>query len=200
MKSIGHFPLLMTSCLRDVWRNFGSSLFLRNPRRFLIRTCQVSIEVPSPPQVSIETELTNKNSLLALFSQNWMLPYCTFLLSISCSVFMFEQICNLTCFSCLIFKILYRFCLNRMLTGTFFCKNPHFLEVYEWFVSIHLVCLCVSTALYCKWVYALFTRNRSLVVRQRSPGSQEIKATCAFSVSVLLSKWMGMGKDIRIGP
>lgn len=41
----------------------------RNPHSFLIRACQVSIkEVPSPPRVSIEIGLTNKNSLAALFA------------------------------------------------------------------------------------------------------------------------------------
>lgn len=46
----------------------------RNPHWFLIRTCQVSIkEVPSPPLVSIEIRLTNKNSLAALFAQSGLL-------------------------------------------------------------------------------------------------------------------------------
>lgn len=39
----------------------------RNPHCSLIRTCQVSIkELPSPPRVSIEIRLTNKNSLAAV--------------------------------------------------------------------------------------------------------------------------------------
>lgn len=49
----------------------------KNPRRFLIRACQVSIkEVPSPPRVSIEIGLTNKNSLAALFAQSGTLLCC----------------------------------------------------------------------------------------------------------------------------
>lgn len=49
----------------------------RNPHWFLIRTCQVSIkEVPSPPLVSIEIRLTNKNSLAAVFAQSGLLLCC----------------------------------------------------------------------------------------------------------------------------
>lgn len=52
----------------------------RNPHRFLIRICQVSIKkVPSPPQVSIEIELTNKNSLAFLLTWRGKLLYFTFL-------------------------------------------------------------------------------------------------------------------------
>lgn len=42
----------------------------RNPSRFLIKTCQVSMKKPpSPPHVSIGIELTNKNRLALLFTQ-----------------------------------------------------------------------------------------------------------------------------------
>lgn len=64
--------LMLQPCLASFWE--FSSRRCRNPHWFLIRTCQVSIkEVPSPPLVSIEIRLTNKNSLAALFAQSGLL-------------------------------------------------------------------------------------------------------------------------------
>lgn len=86
MKSMGHFSLRWWPHASEMPGVIVGALSFRqrNPYRFLIRACQVSIkEVPSPPQVSIEIELTNKNSLAALFTQSGMLLYCIFLRSIS---------------------------------------------------------------------------------------------------------------------
>lgn len=106
----------------------------RNPHRFLMRTCQVSIkEVPSPPQVSIEIELTNKNSLAALFTQSGMLLYCILLLSISESLCLSHG-CDWTLAKIQCHNLIWTFC----------CEEHHFLEAFKWFAFIHLMCLCTA--------------------------------------------------------
>lgn len=83
----------------------------RNPWWFLIRTCQVSIkEVPSPPQVSIEIELTNKNSSASVYLDWAVTCYCIFLFSISYSLFLFQQMYSLTYL--LLCKIGFKPCLS----------------------------------------------------------------------------------------
>lgn len=92
-KSMGHFSLHWWPHVSEMPGVIMGALSFRqrNPHRFLIRACQVSIkEVPSPPRVSIEIGLTNKNSLAALFTQSGMLLDCIFLLSISHAVCVFK--------------------------------------------------------------------------------------------------------------
>lgn len=92
----------------------------RNPHRFLIRTCQVSIkEVPSPPQVSIEIELTNKNSLAALFTQSGVLLYCIFSsLHLSLSLYVYAM--DVTGHLCRLF-----FCCMSVIT-----QSGHFASAF----------------------------------------------------------------------
>lgn len=145
----------------------------RNPHRFLMRTCQVSIkEVPSPPQVSIEIELTNKNSLAALFTQSGMLLYCILLLSISESLCLSHG-CDWTLAKIQCHNLIWTFC----------CEEHHFLEAFKWFAFIHLMCLCTA-CVQCTH----YMRDQSPVVRQWAPGFREIKARWVLS-RVFQSKW-----------
>lgn len=143
----------------------------RNPRRFLIRACQVSIkEVPSPPRVSIEIGLTNKNSLAALFAQSGTLLCCVL------ASLLWGGECDRT--YSLFLKCIYNFRAVYQPLLNFNIFRNHFSLAFKCFFPfihlIHLYMTCTCTH---------YMQDQSIFVRQRVSSCGEIRTRWLLSES-----------------